>query len=326
MRKRTSRLVVAVIGILAVAVLGLGPANASTVQFNWDLSAGFLQGSSSSGAILTGTGVAGGVEFFNPVGGLSGIIGWGCTLGNISVATCANNFDTTEGTTAVNPSTTAGRSALSVSSFNDANSPTPILLEDGPTSGVFGPDVIISSLVHFNRVIDRNSRSLTAVTIQGTLDLTHSSLDPVPGFPDVNNTKLGFLETFNNPSGCTETSNPLKSICDDRFKVLSTESETSIFFSFQGRNYELDFFFAAPCNNVVGTFGASGFIFLCNGVLFGIDNVNNEVFAQEGATSEILSGMHLRELQIPAPGALVLLGAGLLGAIGARRLLRGRMA
>jgi hypothetical protein len=328
MRTHKQLFVGAIIGCLAVVFAGLTPAGAATVSLDWTLQGGFVQGTSTTGTILTSNPALrqGAVEFFNGsatgLGGFLtdtfGIIGWGCTLGNVSAATCANNANGTEGTTNNDPTAANNRSALELATFTSAQNGE---LTDGAAPGIFGPAVIISSLTHFNRVIDRNSRTLGTVDINSSLDLPEVS---DPNIPDNVTTNLGFLETFNG-GGCAQTPNPLDSTCDDRFQVLNPESFQDLFFQHNGLQYQIQFGFAPPCNNVVGTEG-NIVIFNCSGVLFGIDNTTFQVFAQEGATSEILIFMQLRQIAVPAPGTLVLLGIGLVGAAGARRLTRKRAA
>ena len=314
MGRRSHRAILAALAVGALLLSSVAPVQAAS--FNWDQSAGFEFGTATTGGIQGASTAFGGIEFFNPtvfdanVPLTYTIIGWGCTPGvtaGTAAAQCASGVGGVNVNTlaATDPTTLSNRSTLEVIALN-----SPPQLVSG------GPAVDITQLIHRNSVIDINSRVLSSVEIRSQLVIDPGGADELS---DPTTLTLGFLETHN-VADCAETVNPLDSNCDDRFS-FTTIDFTPLAFSSNGVNYEIIFGLRAPCDNVVDQVGTVT-VYECVGVRLGIDFLNGEVFAQEGATSSIFVTMQLIELAVPAPAALLLLGSGLIGTAVVTRIRR----
>ena len=309
-------------GFLVTAVgigLALAPASQSEAV-NWTFTqiGGFEQEGASTG-IIDGGGPAsffGALEFHNPVSTIGGLtqyqnIGWGCNADGTANSTggnCAGGVNTptaanTTATTATDPTTIGdGRSALQLNTFNGG------IADDG----VF---VAISQLIHFNNVIDNDSRTLGEVNITAALDLAPAVTGP---FPNENTIRIGFLETFNDTitNICDETSNPLGSTCDDRFNVITVGGFDPVAFSFNGQQFTMEFTIGPPADCVAGAIVDGVTLFNCPGgdpaVDFGINFTTFEVYARENQDSQLFVFARILPVEVPLPATAVLMGLGLL--------------
>jgi len=313
-RRFTRRFLVTAVGVS----LGLAAASqAEAVNWTFTQIGGFEQEGATTG-IIDGGGPTffGALEFHNPVSAIGGLtqyqnIGWGCNADGIANSTggnCAGGVNTptaanTTAVTAINPTTIGdGRSALQLNTFNGAIS----------DNGVF---VAISQLIHFNNVIDNDSRTLGEVNITASLDLA----PPVTGpFPNENTIRIGFLETFNDTitGVCDETSNPLGSECDDRFNVLTLGGFDPVGFTFNGQQFTMEFTIGPPADCVAGATVDGITLFDCPGgdsVDFGINFTTLEVYAAENQNSQLFVFARILPVEVPLPATAVLMGLGLLG-------------
>jgi hypothetical protein len=299
-------------------------APAHAVVFAWTEIGGFIfDGSATTGSIAgaLNSNTNGGLVFnglvAGPVANAYQNLGWGCEKEQFpdNCAAGVGGPVNKQIVTAIDPTLDPNRSTLHLNTFTSAQSG---LLVSG------GPAVDISQIIHRNQVIDGTSRTLGTVNITAQLDLIPSP--GAPAFPNVDTVGLGFLESLNTDTlaGCNETPNPLGSLCDDRFSILTPQSFDPLAFTYLGINYNLIFSLRAPCNTVFAQVGTVT-VFDCDGTndgqgdILGIDFTNLQVFARENFTSSIFVTMQLVEIPVPLPASLLLLGVGLLGAAVATR-------
>ena len=306
----------AMIGAMVVAAAGLLAQPASAVQFTWSEHGGFEFG--------TGTLRAGG--FFGPdspaVAGHGGLeffqlqaapapantyrsIGWGCPAdgnddGAVTATTCANGGTAAEVVTGVDPATNPNRSSLVLNVFNSAQS--------GVLDSQTGAEVIISRITHNNNVIDDEANALRTVSISANL-----VIDAIPPFSDPNVIPIGFLETIN-ISDCSQTPNPLGSLCDDEF-TFDASGFAPLPFSHLGQNFLLVFDLRPieSCSELVDTQGSIR-IFQCTDSpahRIAIDFVNGRAWAMEGFENSL--EVVMRVVEVPVPAGIALLVAGIAG-------------
>jgi hypothetical protein len=297
--------------------------SSEAVTFNYTQAGGFDFDTATTGSILQGTACCGAIEFFNNVTNFGGnqqyqTIAWGCEsdgkAGSTDLASCAGgggpSAPNVNVVTAADPVAGGTFSALQLNTFQGQ-------ISDNNTF------VDLTELVHFNRVIDGDSRTLGTVSITAQL-----SLNPNPGgpFPNQNTIDIGFLETLN-IAPCNETQNPLGSVCDDIFSVLTLGGFDPIPFTFNGQNFVMEFSLRPPCDNVIGTAPGEGGqgtiqIFQCNGDTFAINFDTLQVYASENQDSSIFVIARIRGVEVPGPATAVLVGLGLLGMGGVPRIRR----
>jgi hypothetical protein len=172
----------------------------------------------------------------------------------------------------------------------------------GTTTIDVNQTVRTAEIRHTNNAIPRDDDFLASITLQTLLRIlspdgtTEIIGDGTGGDLDV---KVSFLETTNK-APCTETSNSLKSICDDQFTFVTVVAD--IPFEFEGNHYVLE---------VRGLLNPDG-SFACESA--GGGNVN--CLTAEGQANDRFVAITLRQVDVPvsAPASLLLLGLGLLGA------------
>jgi hypothetical protein len=173
----------------------------------------------------------------------------------------------------------------------------------GTTTIDVGETVLTAEIRHTNNAIPRDDDFLASITLQTLLRIlspdgtTEIIGDGTGGDLDV---KVSFLET-KNTAPCLETSNSLKSICDDQFTFVTLIAD--IPFEFEGISYVLE---------VRGLLNPDG-SFACEDA--GGGNVN--CLTAEGQANDRFVAITLRQVDVPvvpAPASLLLLGLGLLGA------------
>jgi hypothetical protein len=306
------------VGALVVAA-GLWAQPAGAVQFTWSEQGGFEFG---TGALRAGgffgpdappVAGHGGLEFFQLQASPPAppntyrSIGWGCPPdgnddGAVNGATCANGGTAAQVVTGTDPATNPGRSALVVNTFNSAQS--------GVLDSQTGAEVIISRITHINNVIDDEANALRSVSITATL-----IVDSNPPVNDTNTIPIGFLETIN-ISDCTQTPNPLGSLCDDEF-TFDASGFDPVGFTHDGKNFLLVFDLRPieSCSELVETQGTIQ-IFQCTDSpqhRIAIDFTNGRAWAMEGFDNALEVTMRVLEVGVPVPAGVVLLVAGVAG-------------
>jgi hypothetical protein len=174
------------------------------------------------------------------------------------------------------------------------------LLTTGLTMGTFGDWESISTTYHRNQTISASAYTLTAGVIYSELLIVELGASDNHGLP------FTFLETMNqamdnDPANCAAGA-PQGTICDDLFKFPSA-GFAPIYFSYNGKNYEMEF--------GIGNFQNASTNFP------GCDSGPQcTVWTAEEQVSSLDVLARIRE--IPEPSTVALLGAALLG-LGLRR-------
>jgi hypothetical protein len=301
---------------------------AAAEQFIWSQNGGFVMPGADPNLTLRagqlfGTNAAplaahGGLEFFDlqavpaPANTFR-VISWGCeTDGNSTggVTNCANGGTALNAQTLVDPTPAPGvngRSLLVLDVFDSSDAAS-----GGVLDSATGNPVVIARIHHLNRIVDNEANALKAITISTNLVVNGN-----PGVPgDLNSIPIGFLETNNDvasAAGCTQTPNPLGSICDDQF-TFDVSGFTNVPFTHNGKNFFLQFSIAPlpECSqDITGDPNAVIRIFQCSDnpahrVAF--DFAGGRAWAMEGFDNGLQVTMRVTEQPVQVPGVLFVIG------------------
>jgi hypothetical protein len=288
--------------MLALTLSAAGAVTAGAEDFTFTQIGGFNSTTSSSNTGGPNTGI----EFFFNVGtppNTYAIIGWG-------------DGSTFTKTPAANPYTNGDRSALAIETNGTPQGGLPVPFTDAMATTISdnGVPVVISRLYHNNNAI--TNPTLTAVRIDTQLTIFNDVAQKVIDSPG--KVSIGFLETTN-LANCIQTSNPLGSHCDDRF-TFTTSDFATINFSSEGLDYQLIFGLSVPSGftncNPIQVSGEDSCVDLANGVAFTREDNENRLDVTMRLVQVGTPTQHTTE--VPLPGTLLLLGAGLIGGAAAR--------
>ena len=190
-------------------------------------------------------------------------------------------------------------SSLSIGALPDVSATPPF---DGFRTGTIdvGETVRTAMIRHTNNAIPSSNHALSSITLRTLLRIltpdgtTEIIGEGTGGDFDVS---ISFLETTNK-APCTQTTNSTGSICDDQFTFVSLNVD--IPFEFDGHRYILE------ARGVLNPDGSSA----CEDAGGGLVNC----LTRESAVSDRFVAITLRQVDVPAPASLVLLGLGLVGA------------
>ena len=221
-----------VAGLLAISYVG----SVSALDLPFSQTAGFFAGATATVTQLNGTpplAGAGGLEFSNAVLVPPGLplgdstappnvfrgVAWGCLLGSVTPATCANGGVVGNGTGFADAFANPARSALEVTG------------KSGIMTELIWTDV--TTVRHHNNIIDGGSNALKTVEIHSFLRLGAGGT--IVDDPSPTKVKVTFTETPND-GDCTDVPvagapvNPLGGDCDD-FAIVSGLDLASVFLS-----------------------------------------------------------------------------------------------
>jgi hypothetical protein len=194
-----------------------------------------------------------------------------------------------------------------VNGFPAGNPPVPDPLGSGTTTiSDDGAPLRTVQINHYNNVINDADRDLATVEVQSLLTLSNGAFVLEIPF----NITTSFLETTNtgpaDGSGCVQTSNALGSRCDDEFTFVDLAAD--IPFVFNGQNFVL---------NVQGLVFADG-----SPACIDEGGGAQSCLTREAEINErfVVISLTSEQVTVPAPGALLLLGMGLVGVVIRKRM------
>ena len=309
-----------VAGLLAIGYVGSVSAVDPPLVLPFSQTAGFYAGDTvgtktkatliqiSGAPAQTGQG---GLEFSEQVVGASGFptgtntapanvwkgVAWGCLLGSVTVANCANGGVVGNGTGFSSAFASDRRSALEVTG------------KFGNLTELIWTDV--TTVKHHNTVIDVNSNVLQTVDIHAILRL--GPLGTIVDTPSPTITKVSYVETAND-GACFDVPvlgapvNPLGTNCDD-FVVVSGIDLASLFLPAGAVGNPVAMFidfqlFATETSGALVCNGKLGQPAKC-GTYAGLDTI---VYTAEGGDNSLTVQARLRPASVGGPVPLFVIG------------------
>ncbi|CAN7353044.1 THxN family PEP-CTERM protein [Pseudorhodoferax sp. LjRoot39] len=291
------------LGLAAAALFAASAASAAPIT-NWDytVTSWFSNGADAPAANSSGGGVG-----FTAGDGVTKFVPSGTTAGAPANANSAWSISPLELTWGRSSGTIAAgtRSGLGITEANATAGTTST--SAGFTSGnvvTGGGFEAANAYTHYNRAsIGANSWTLQSTVIDATLVLTADGGSPV--IPFVANYQIRFVETPNTTAGCP-TALTDAAVCSDIFVLDGLLGQS---FNYGGYKYTFDF-------TATGNFGE---LLPAQCALAGVAAGCIGFSTPEGVNYTTDFQFRIKAEEIPEPGSIALLGAGLLGLAGIRR-------